>query len=341
VCSSDLDTLNGGGGNDTASYFLSSIGVDVDLNAASQRYGDADGDVLNNIFNLRGSRFDDDLTGLYSVGIGGYSDNSIWGEDGNDAILDVLGHNSLYGGAGDDTLTGGDEGSLLAGGAGNDQLRAGVSNPIGGDTLCGGLGDDTYTVSDLQDVVSENHLGEIAVGADGGHDVVISNVFFLTLNTALRADIEDLTIGSGQNGNGNALANTITGSDLANTLQGLGGHDTVYGGAGNDVILGGLGNDSLVGDAGSDSLNGNEGNDVLVGGGGADKFVFNVNFGNDVITDFEDGIDHVKLVGLASNFSELALTQIGKDVQISLAYQTIVMSDTALADLSSADFIFG
>src|SRR5262249_60731153 len=58
------DTINGGAGVDTASYFYSTDGVSVSLVAgAANSGGDAVGDVLSNIENLEGSGFNDTLTG--------------------------------------------------------------------------------------------------------------------------------------------------------------------------------------------------------------------------------------------------------------------------------------
>ncbi len=58
------------------------------------------------------------------------------------------------------------------------------------------------------------------------------------------------------------------------------------------------GNDVLVGGAGNDLIFGQGGNDTLTGGEGADTFVFSMftDNGNDVITDFEVGVDRIMLV---------------------------------------------
>ena len=63
-----------------------------------------------------------------------------------------------------------------------------------------------------------------------------------------------------------------------------GGSDTLNGGKGNDILFGGAGNDTLT------------------GGEGADQFVFlaNSNSGNDVITDFEAGVDKVVFADLVN-----------------------------------------
>ena len=99
-------------------------------------------------------------------------------------------------------------------------------------------------------------------------------------------DASDQLSGSGENdvimaGSGNDTVNSGTGDD---TLLGRGGDDMLQGEAGADILLGG---------AGDDTLNGGTGNDLLQGGAGADTFIFNG--GEDLISDFEQGIDDITL----------------------------------------------
>lgn len=63
---------------------------------------------------------------------------------------------------------------------------------------------------------------------------------------------------------------------------GAGGGSFLFGGGGNDLLWGGAGNDLLAG---------GDGDDQLWGGGGFDTFVFTK--GNDVIHDFERGVDSI------------------------------------------------
>lgn len=81
-----------------------------------------------------------------------------------------------------------------------------------------------------------------------------------------------------------------------------GGNDVLTGLDGNDLLLGGSGNDILAGDAGNDTLIGGLGSDTLTGGAGEDAFVMHRNWAEDipsqdVITDFELGIDRLLLLG--------------------------------------------
>ena len=100
------DLLEGGAGEDVASYYWSDAPVRVDLGAGEAAGGDADGDTLRGIEQLRGSAHADALTG---------SDvsNVLWGRDADD---------TLAGGAGDDWLSGGPGDDLLEGGAGDDRF---------------------------------------------------------------------------------------------------------------------------------------------------------------------------------------------------------------------------
>lgn len=134
------------------------------------------------------------------------------------------------------------------------------------------------------------------------------------LSIAFGAKIENATGGSG--------ADAITGNRLANTLRGLDGQDT------------------LAGDAGNDVLDGGRGNDRLVGGTGQDRFVFGVGYGRDVIVDFQNDVDTLRLDrslwggGVpAPVVLEVYGQQVGDDVRLAFASATLVLRDLRLADL--------
>ncbi|WP_404811412.1 calcium-binding protein, partial [Gemmobacter serpentinus] len=76
------------------------------------------------------------------------------------------------------------------------------------------------------------------------------------------------------NGEGNGLANVVTGNAGHNILKGGNGHDRLNGNGGADTLVGGAGNDTLQGGAGNDRLQGGKGADALYGGSGRDTFVF-------------------------------------------------------------------
>jgi Ca2+-binding RTX toxin-like protein len=92
-------------------------------------------------------------------------------------------------------------------------------------------------------------------------------------NYALGGNVQNLTYNGASNftGNGNSLANTITGGN---------GNDTLFGNGGTDTLIGAAGNDNLSGGGASDTfefapINPATNNGVYVAG-----------FGKDVITDF-------------------------------------------------------
>ena len=81
------------------------------------------------------------------------------------------------------------------------------------------------------------------------------------------------------------------------SLEGGTGNDSLYGATGNDTLRGGSGDDLMLGSQGRDLLEGGAGNDTIRGGSLEDTFVFATGDGNDVISDFEVGVDTLSLTG--------------------------------------------
>lgn len=142
-------------------------------------------------------------------------------------------------------IVGNSRANSLDGGAGNDVLDGGA----GADTLTGGAGNDTFVVDSAGDAVIDT-----GIGAAGGIDLVRSAVTFNLAASADTANVENLLLLGGANvdGNGNDLANTITGNTGNNILTGGAGADTLSGGNGNDTLDGGIGIDSMAGGLGDD-----------------------------------------------------------------------------------------
>ncbi|MBD2460549.1 M10 family metallopeptidase C-terminal domain-containing protein [Oscillatoria sp. FACHB-1407] len=120
---------------------------------------------------------------------------------------------------------------------------------------------------------------------------------------------------------GNAVANQIEGNGGNDWIAGDNGKDSLFGGDGRDELLGDNGNDILVGGNGGDIISGGRGSDIIWGGqvpvgqtslggrakvvdsiidtmtGGAGRDVFVLASGRqyDLIRDFQDGFDRLRL----------------------------------------------
>ncbi|OED47542.1 hypothetical protein AB838_12860 [Rhodobacteraceae bacterium (ex Bugula neritina AB1)] len=126
------------------------------------------------------------------------------------------------------------------------------------------------------------------------------------------------------------------------------GDDLFLGISAGESILGLEGADTIDGGGDDDRIDGGSGDDVLTGGSGADTFVFSALSGTDTITDFETGADLIEIssAGLqeGTGFSDLMLTDLGTDLQISFADPTvdtaIILTGLSSSDFSEADVIF-
>jgi Ca2+-binding RTX toxin-like protein len=228
------DNIDGGGGLlDRVSYVGDDAAVTVNLATRTATDGFGGTDTLNNIEGVRGSEFNDSITGDGNV-------NRLAGQNGDD---------QLFGAGGDDLLVG-DDGVELYGFAfgtgaafdsGNDLLDGGT----GADQMWGGKGNDTYFVDNAGDTVIEN--------ANEGTDTVNASTHY-----GLTWEVENLVLlGSADlRGYGNAVANTITGNGGNNLLNGGADADTMTGGAGDDLYFVDSMGDMVVESA-------NQGNDAV------------------------------------------------------------------------------
>ena len=219
-------------------------------------------------------------------------------------------------------------------------------NVLGGTTAAGTIVDPIegdFTRNDGQ----EQLLRIVVDIAEGGDDVLSGGAGNDTIDGGRGNDIL-----RGQTG-----ADTLDGGDGADRLLGGRGQDTANGGAGNDRIEGGrgrdtldggAGNDRIEGGAGADIINGGTGNDQLEGGRGADIFVFNADFGQDVIADFNVNSGN-EVIDLSegdfgfNNFNQLssAISQSGSNAIIDLGDDgTITLLNVQAADLTQDEFLF-
>ena len=178
VANGNVNTIDGGTGNDIVSYRNASGGVAATLLLNFGIFGHAAGDRYVGIEGLEGSNFGDVLTGdfkangLYGLdgndvlaGLGGddrieggAGRDTVSGDDGNDVLSGGADNDLVFGGAGNDLLLGGDGVDLLDGGDGNDLLNGGA----GADTLTGGRGNDLFAFTDLgnTDTVTDFRRGQ-------------------------------------------------------------------------------------------------------------------------------------------------------------------------------------
>ena len=241
---------------------------------------------------------------------GGGGNDTIHAMDGADSVVGGTGNETIYAGAGNDTVSGGDGNDAIWGGPGNDTHQPAESGDdlifafTGNDLITGGPGNDTLWAGPGDDTVTGGTGGDrgyLGPGNDVYHDEASDNassprdVIFL-------GEGNDTAYGTG----GQDVFHGLGGDDL---IQGGGGDDEIFGGtnadnlqggAGNDLIFGGKGTDLIDMGAGDDTFrdtwqSGALGMDTITGGAGADTFWFTANSSHDVITDFEVGIDTLRL----------------------------------------------
>ncbi|WP_165820258.1 calcium-binding protein [Microvirga sp. KLBC 81] len=121
------DTIDGGEGDDTASYSADKTrgglsGVSVDLAAGTARDGFGSSDILISIEKVFGTAFADTLygSGLANTLSGGSGNDRLDGRGGADVVDGGVGNDSLTAGTGNDWLYGGTGKDTLVGGSGRD-----------------------------------------------------------------------------------------------------------------------------------------------------------------------------------------------------------------------------
>lgn len=78
----------------------------------------------------------------------------------------------------------------------------------------------------------------------------------------------------------------------------------------------------------------------MTGGSGSDLFVFDLGDGRDVVTDFQDGIDHIRIRSGAQSFADLTVAQSGADTVITFSDVSITLSDFDRAQITASDILF-
>jgi Ca2+-binding RTX toxin-like protein len=353
------DTISGGSGRDIARFddAMAALAINLEL-AGDQQTGGAGMLRIGTVEDLVGGAFNDTLAGNASA-------NDLRGGGGDDRLFGRDGHDRLYGGDGADTLDGG---------AGNDSLygEGGVDTASYQTAASGVVVDLAVTVtqftwgsgwdllSSIANLTGSTHAdilrgnsganvlrdleGADLVEAGGGHDTVFAGIGgadtydggtgsdLISFAEQCGGVIVDLAAGTAsglgiffdtvlgfENATGGALADSIAGTTAGNRLEGGAGHDSLSGREGNDTLTGG---------AGADTLN---------GGAGADRFVFDARGGNDLIADFQIGLDRIVFEGGPAGMADLTFTR------GTILYgdgQSITLTGVNAGQLTAADFLF-
>ena len=232
------DTLDGGLGNDSATYAASTAGVDVSIATGLGHGGDAEGDTLTRVENLTGSGLNDSLEGN-----GG--NNALAGGAGTDTVSyehaaagvtvtlattaaqntsgagtdSLSGFENLTGSGWNDLLTGSSAANVLSGLAGNDTLNGGAgADALGGgagkDVLIGAAGADALTGGTDADTFVFNTIAESSPSApdiitDLVHGIDVIDLSAIDAATGGGINSGNQTFGFGGQ-NANVVAHSVT-----------------------------------------------------------------------------------------------------------------------------------
>ena len=345
------DTMIGGLGDDT--YEVTEAGDVVIENA---------GEGIDTVWtSLASYTLSANVENLFFGGSGNFTgsgndlDNTIVSRGGNDVIVGGAGADTMTGGTGNDIYEVTDAGDVVneAAGEGTDTIWTSLASYALGANLenlmYGGSGNFTGIGNDLDNVIRGGAVADVLIGGAGndfllggtGNDAMIGGAGNDIYEVTDTGDVVTEAAGSG-------IDTIWTSVDYAlNNISEV--ENLMYGGAGNFT---GTGNDlanTIVGGSGADTLNGAGGNDVLTGGAGNDIFVYStLNFGNDIITDFDadplggqDLIDISALGVTAANFASLVIiTDLGADTLLTFGAGTVLLAGVADATtITASDFL--
>ena len=203
------DVLDGGLGIDTISYITAASGVTLTI-AGGGTLGDALGDTFISIEILKGSHFDDDMTG-------GAADETFKGKLGDDMLYGGDGDDFMRGGGGEDQLFGGADDDILKGGKGDDMLTGGT----GADTFIFKANQDHDTILDFEDdidtlnftkfnfaTVAEAQAFATQIGSDVVYDFGSGDILTVK-NMTIAALDDDIDIITPPPGNGFASESAV------------------------------------------------------------------------------------------------------------------------------------
>lgn len=262
-------------------------------------------------------------------------------------------------------------------GAGNDAVKFAGRGYV---EFIDGQGNDRYIGSALNDeidnTVSYAQAGEGTTGLDANLETGVildpwgTHDTFKNINVVIGSVNDDVLTSSADNVRmkfiGQAGDDTYIGNSKLDAMDyrpevDLGGGGAIYVNlaegwatdafgdrdtlSGIERVLATSGNDTLIGSSSKEQFEGWTGDDTLTGGGGADVFRFRDDWGNDTITDFEDGIDKIRMddvSDLFDGFEGLSITQDGNNTIIKLVdddSNVMTLLGVDASSLSAVDFI--
>jgi VCBS repeat-containing protein len=297
----------------------------------------------------------------------GFALTAFTGGPGNDTLTGTAGPDLLTSGGGIDTIQGlaGNDtivlngpignGSTFAGGADQDTLEVTAAAmtvyPYGAFAQLTGTnvsGFETIRFDSLSGVSVRAMVGMWQIGGvttlqgDAGNDVLV-----IIIPTAGTHALQAFTLVDWTDGSDVILfsANGVNASVMLNVASHAGIYN-VNGGAFNDTLNGSAGVEVLNGNAGDDSLDGGDGDDTMTGGAGADKF--DIDTGNDIITDFTVGEDKIDLsdssVTSMARLADFLGEEAGSAViaaEDGSEHIHTVLQGVAASSLTAGDFLFG
>lgn len=331
-----LDTLQGGSGND-----LIRGGNEANDTVAPQ------GDLIE----------------------GGDGTDRLYGEDGADTIWGGDGRDSLYGGNGNDMLYIDNQDAVVDGGAGTDYANAIAATALTGFlfTAVAGRGIEVIQGHDGHDRIDAAALPagqNISIIGHGGNDTLRGGAGDDALDGFDGNDSIDGGAGFDQmhgfagndtiiGGGGGPVAprgDWLFGGTGDDSLTGSGrgwvigedGNDTLVAGGGDDLLNGGLGQDSITGAAGFQWIIGDGGDDRLSGGADFDLFEFDDGWGNDVITDYQPGLDRLRFADVTGLdvFGQLLVTDDPGGARVGFAGSSVLLVGILASQVVATDMQF-
>ena len=323
--SSDIDRLNGGNGADVIYLGLGDIaeggnGFDRAFVSFAGRSTALDLNLIGNI--------ETTLETAAGVTLSNFEEYSLYGTAFDDVVVSDAGNQRVFGGAGNNTITTGAGDDFLSGDYGNDTLNGGAGEDLfyyvgGADVMIGGADNDIFNFGSSlasQDI----RAGAVTIQGDAGVDAIdfarleVALTIDLTLTTLQSIGFGTLTVSGIEILNGGSGADRFNGGSEANTLRGNGGNDILTGGGGADTLTGGSGADVFRYLAASDST-------AAV---------------QDIITDFEVGLDRIDLTALNPTSVSVARLAGGGSVVFAETANGLFQLFAANANLTGADFIY-